>query len=81
MRLLVYLRDGRTVYMLKGRGVLRKLVEGDPWHEHESVLVMRGIWNPTLGEYGWAGVPLRHIAKQSISVVEEVAPGEETPAP
>lgn len=80
MRLLVYLRDGRTVYMLTGRGTFRKLVGVDPWHEGPGVLVQRGIWNPTTGEYVWRGVQVRHISLNSVSVVEEAEYGEETPA-
>lgn len=81
MRLLVYLKDGRTVYMLKGRGVFAKLIGLEPWHEERSVECQRGIWNPTTGEFHWQGVRLRHIAKSSISVVEEAAYGDEVPAP
>lgn len=76
MRLFVYLRDGRTVYLVVGRGVLSSLVRGEPWHEGRSVEVLRGIWNPTTGEYVWAGVRLRHLAKNSISVVEEADYGQ-----
>ena len=71
MKLLVYMKDGRTVYLLERRGRLAQLVTGEPWHEGESVRVVRGIWNPITGEYVWKSVPLRHIAKGSIAVVEE----------
>lgn len=71
MKLLVYLRDGRTVYFLEKRGRLRQLTGSKPGHEGESYRVARGIWNPILGQYGWKAVLLRHIATNSISVVEE----------
>jgi hypothetical protein len=71
VKLLVYMKDGRTVYLLEKRGRLAQLVNGEPWHENESVRAARGIWNPHTGEYVWASVPLRHIAKGSIAVVEE----------
>lgn len=71
MKLLVYLRDGRTVYFLEKRGRLMQLTTGDSWHEGESIRVARGIWNPITGEYTWRAVLLRHIATNSISVVEE----------
>lgn len=75
MNLLVYLRDGRTVYLLEKRGRLAQLVGVEPWHEGPGVRVARGIWNPTTGLYVWASVSLRHIAKGSISVVEEAPHG------
>lgn len=81
MRLLVYLRDGRTVYMIKGRSVLAQLVGVEPWGEHHGIDVQRGTWNPTTGEYHWRGVRVRHLAKGSISHVEEADYGEATPAP
>lgn len=71
MKILVYMKDGRTVYMLEKRGRLAQLVQGEPWHEGDSVRVARGIWNPHTGEYVWSAVPLRHIAKGSIAMVEE----------
>lgn len=71
MKLLVYLRDGRTVYFLEKRGRLRQLMSGEPGHEGESYRVARGIWNPITGEYVWKAVLLRHLAKSSVSVVEE----------
>jgi hypothetical protein len=72
VRILVYLRDGRTVYLLEKRSTLNKLVNGgEPWHENESISVVRGIWNPEAREYVWKAIPLRYIAKASISVVEE----------
>lgn len=75
MNLLVYLRDGRTVYLLEKRSRLMQLVTGEPWHEKESVRVVRGIWNPITGEYVWSSVGLRYLAKNSISVVEEAPRG------
>jgi hypothetical protein len=81
VRLLVYLRDGRTVYMIKGRAVLSQLVGAEPWGEHRGVNADRGTWNPTTGDYNWRTVRLRHLAKGSISHVEEARYGEETPAP
>jgi hypothetical protein len=70
VKLLVYLRDGRTVYLLEKRGRLRQLVGDEPWHEGPHVFAVRGIWNPNTGEYVWTPVYLRHISKSSISVVE-----------
>lgn len=71
MKLLVYLRDGRTVYLIEKRGRLRQLVGDEPWHEGASTFAVKGIWNPTTGEYVWSRVQLRHISKSSISVVED----------
>lgn len=81
MRLLVYLRDGRTVYLIVGRGKLRQLAGVEPWHEGPGILVQRGVWNPVTGLYHWSGVKVRHISKSSIGHVEEAEYGEETPAP
>lgn len=77
MRLLIFMRDGRTVYRVTGRGKLAKLlrtelekVEG--WDKDQHVMVERGIWNPATGDYVWsASVRLRFIAKGSIGVIEE----------
>ena len=75
MKLLVYMRDGRTCYALKGRGELAKLVSREPFHEDSGVVCVRGIWNPITGEYAWSpGIRLRFLAKGSIGVVEEGAP-------
>lgn len=75
MKLLVYMRDGRTVYYLTGRSNLRQLMNPDPANEGQSVLAVRGIWNPTTGEYVWTrGIRLRFIAKGSIGSVEEGSP-------
>jgi hypothetical protein len=72
VRLLVFMRDGRTVYRVKGRGVLARLVRVEPWHEEPGALVDKGVWNPTTGEYLWTvQAKLRFIAKGSISHVEE----------
>jgi hypothetical protein len=79
MRLLVYMRDGRTVYLVIGRGNLNKLVGREPWHEDGGFEVARGIWNSLTGEYIWTrGVRLRFLAKGSIGVVEEGSPAEAT---
>jgi len=71
VKLLVYLRDGRTVYKIERRHVLAKLLSSDPHNENPSVAAVRGTWNPETGEYMWERVSLRHIAKNSVSVVEE----------
>jgi hypothetical protein len=72
VRLLVYMRDGRTVYRLQGRAALARLVSKEPWHEEPGVLVDRGTWNPTTGEYVWlAQLRVRFISKGSIASVEE----------
>jgi hypothetical protein len=77
VKLLIYMRDGRTVYRVVGRGKLARLlrtnVEGvEGWDKDQFVFVDRGIWNPATGEYVWAmSVRLRFIAKGSIGVVEE----------
>jgi hypothetical protein len=77
VKLLVYMRDGRTVYYVEGRGKLRSLISRTPGHEEESILAVRGIWNPTTGEYVWTrGIPLRFVAAGSIGVVEEGSPNE-----
>jgi hypothetical protein len=77
MNLLVYMRDGRTVYYVRGRGTLARLVGAEPWGEHKGVEVARGTWNPATGEYVWTrNVPLRFLAKGSIGVVEEGHPTE-----
>lgn len=74
MRLLIYMRDGRTVYALKGRTQFRKLIEREPWHEDHGTEVDRGTWNPHTGEYIWRRIRVRFIAKGSISSVEEETP-------
>lgn len=77
MRLLVYMRDGRTVYYIQGRAKLRELIAAKPGGEHPSVLAVRGTWNPTTGTYVWTrGIPLRFIAAGSIGVVEEGSPND-----
>jgi len=75
MNLLVYLTDGRTVYLLEKRSRLTALVTREPGHESEGYRVARGIWNPITGEYVWSAVHLRYIRKASISVVEEAPHG------
>lgn len=78
MRLLVYLTDGRTVYLIEGRNRLAGFVNGDPFHERESVNVGKGIWNPITGEYVWSHARLRYIRKASIAFVEEAPLGIES---
>ena len=53
----------------------------EPWHDEPSLRVARGIWNPVTGEYVWTAVPLRFIAKGSISVVEEARGLDDAVAP
>lgn len=78
MKLLIYMRDGRTVYRITGRANLAKLLQRDATDEDRSLLVARGIWNPATGEYVWTpAVRLRYIAKGSISVIEEDTYGAE----
>jgi hypothetical protein len=75
LKLLVYMRDGRTVFALKGRGELTRLVSREPGHEENGVIVVRGVWNPTTGAYIWTpAIRLRFIAKGSIAYVEEGTP-------
>lgn len=78
MKLLVYMRDGRTCYALTGRGQLAALFSErgkGPAHERPSIEVVRGIWNPHTGAYLWQpGVRLRFIARGSIAFVEEGDP-------
>lgn len=71
MRLLVYMKDGRTVYRIIGRGYLAKLVKDEPWHENPSVTCEKGLYNAGTGEFFWSRIQLRHIARGSISHVEE----------
>jgi hypothetical protein len=71
MKVLVYMRDGRTVYLIEKRGLLRALIGNDPAHEGKSVFSVRGTWNPHTGMYVWRPVPLRHLSPSSIAVVEE----------
>lgn len=81
MKLLVYLRDGRTVYALRGRKELARLVGAEPWGEHEAVYVVRGIWNPVTGQFMWTpNIRVRFIARGSISSVEEGDPNDATEA-
>ena len=72
MKLLVYLRDGRTVFALKGRGELARLISREPAHEERGAVADRGIWNPENGDYVWtSGIRTGFIAKGSISYVQE----------
>lgn len=73
MTLLVYIRDGRTVFRISGRGWLAELTRREPFNETtRTAEVDRGVWNPTTGEYVWmSGIKLRFLAKGSISHVEE----------
>jgi hypothetical protein len=71
VRILVFLRGARTVYLLEKRGHLRQLTTVGPSNELDSVDAVRGTWNPNARSWDWKHVPLRHIAKTSISVVEE----------
>lgn len=77
MKLLVYLKDGRTVYYIEGRGKLRALTMKNPGHEDESVTVVKGTWQSGTGEYEWhRNLRVRFIAPGSISHVEEGHPTE-----
>ncbi len=71
MRLLVYMKDGRTVYRIVGRAKLAILLNRELTDEDRSLPVDRGIWNPTTGEYVWRGIRIRFINKGSIAVIEE----------
>jgi hypothetical protein len=75
VKILVYLKDGRTVYLLQKRGELARLVGVEPWGEHDSIQAVRGTWNPATGEYVWARAKLRFVNRTSISTVEEVPRG------
>ena len=80
MRLLVYMRDGRTVYFIAGRANLGSLLRAHPAHEDAGVMAVRGIWNPTTGEYVWSrGITLRFLAQSSVSVIEEGQPNDVRP--
>jgi hypothetical protein len=81
VKLLVYMRDGRTCYALRGRGELGKLIRAKPDGEHPSLDVVKGTWNPSTGLYLWRpGIRLRFIAGGSISHVEEGDPNQAAPA-
>lgn len=71
MRLLVYMKDGRTCYRIVGRGKLGSLIGRDGTDDNGSLFVEKGIWNPETGDYVWRGARLRHIASNSISHIEE----------
>ena len=81
MKLLVYLTDGRTVFLLERRGRLSDIVNADPWHEGKTIRVAKGIWNPTTGEYVWSIVGIRYIRKASIAMVEEAPYGGDSAVP
>jgi hypothetical protein len=77
VKLLVYMRDGRTVYALRGRAELHRLVSREPWHEENGVVTIRGTWDPTTGCFVWQpNVSLRFLAKGSVSHVEEGDPNQ-----
>ena len=80
MRLLVYMKDGRTVYRIVGRGKFAQLLKRALTDEDRSLVVERGIWNPTTGEYVWRVVKLRFLNTSSISCVEEDAYTEQVAA-
>ena len=80
MKLLVYLRDGRTCLALAGRGQLHALTKGEPWHENKGIPVVRGTWNPTTGTYVWRpNVVVRYISHGTIAWVEEGDPNDAWP--
>lgn len=79
MKLLVYMRDGRTVFALRGRSQLAELMseKSGPAHERPSVEVVRGTWNPITGSYVWQpAIRIRFIARASIAWVEDGDPNE-----
>jgi hypothetical protein len=72
MRIRVYLRDGRTCYRLAKRGQLADLLTREPAEDsRRSQDCERAIYNPLTGELTFTPVRLRHIARASISVIEE----------
>lgn len=75
MKILVYMKDGRQVFLLERRGMLGELVQSQPEDKGRTIWAGRGIWNPFAGEYVWSNVGLRHIAKGSIALVEEAPRG------
>lgn len=79
MKLLVYMKDGRTVYALRGRGEFFKLIDEKrgPAHQEDPVIVVRGTWLPDACRYRWEpNVRLRYIARNSVSLVEEGDPNQ-----
>lgn len=77
MKLLVYMKDARTVFALRGRAELARLIseKRGPAHEEEPLVVVRGIWNPLTGLYVWQpGIRLRFLARGSVAAVEEGDP-------
>lgn len=80
MRILVYMRDGRTVYYFQRRKDLGAVLSKPAEHEGDGVVVVRGVWNPATGEYAWSrSITIRHLDRRSISVVEEAAPNDVHP--
>ena len=77
MKLLVYMRDGRTCYALRGRAELRRLVGVEPCDEHKAIVAVRGTWDPVALAFRWQpSVYVRYLAKGSISHVEEGDPNQ-----
>jgi hypothetical protein len=77
VKILVYMRDGRTVYRIAKRGLLAELLTREPAHEERGIAVERAYWNPVTGTFTfWHEVRLRFLSKNSVAVVEE-APREE----
>lgn len=81
MKILVYMKDGRQVFLLERRGQLGDLMQSQPEGDSRTIWAGRGIWNPFSGEYVWSNVGLRHIAKGSIALVEEAPRGLEDAVP
>lgn len=77
MKLLIYMADGRTVYLLEKRSRLYELAgpHAEPWHERPSVRVARGTWSPITGEYLWEAIGIRFIRRHGIARVEEAPHG------
>lgn len=72
MPVAVYMRDGRTVFLIPKRSLLGRLLARQPDNEEPGVEVRRGIWNPAAGEYVWTdGIYLRYLAKGAIGWVEQ----------
>ena len=73
MRLLVFMRDGRTVYRIRRRHDLAQLVRATAWDDQDTTVIWadRGIWSTADGDHSWLNqVKLRHISPGSISHVE-----------
>ena len=70
MKIFVYLRDGRTVFLIEKRGLLGKLCAAEPWGDEDaSVFAVRGIWDAAGLEYRWTQTRLRY--RHEIGFVEE----------